>query len=105
MSAFSDAITAIGKLTPAEREFLLIELAKLVQYSRGGESPIHIADQNGTTVGYLFPPEPHPTTPPVLSPEEEEDLRQRFETPDDVLTTEELKALIRQGAPATTSKS
>jgi hypothetical protein len=105
MSTFSDAVNAIGKLTPAERELLLIELAKLVQFSRGGESLIHIADRNGTTVGYLFPPGPHPTEPPVLTPEEEEDLRQRFETPDDVLTTEELLALIRQGAPATTAKS
>jgi hypothetical protein len=105
MSAFSDAVTAIGKLTPDQRELVLVELAKLIQCSRGGESPVHIADRDGTTVGYLFPSEPHSKTPPVLTPEEQEELRHQLETPDDVLTTEELRALIRSGAPAEVAKS
>jgi hypothetical protein len=105
MSAFSEALDAIGKLTPAQRELILVELAKLVQFNRHGESPVHIADQDGTTVGYIFPPEPHPTEPPVLTPEEEEELRQRLETPNDTITTEELLASIRLSDPATTAKS
>jgi hypothetical protein len=105
MSAFSEALDAIGKLTPAQRELILVELAKLVQFSRGGESPVHIADQDGTTVGYIFPPGPHPTEPPVLTPEEEEDFRQRIETPNDTITTEELLASIRPSDPVTTAKS
>lgn len=104
MSAFSDAVSAIGKLAADERERLLIELAKLVRLGRGGGSPVHIADRDGNTVGYLFPPGPHSQIPPVLTPEEEEELRRDAENPGDFLTTEELRALIRQGATEATSK-
>jgi hypothetical protein len=105
MSAFTEAVDALGKLTPAERERILVELAKLVQVSRGGESPVHIADDDGTTVGYIFPPGRHASTPPVLTPEEEEELRRDAENPSDSLTTEELIASILQRPPATVAKS
>ena len=105
MSAFSDAIDAIGRLAPDQQELILIELAKLVQFRRGGESPVHVADPDGTTVGYLFPSRPHSKVPPVLTPEEEEEDRRALANPNDVLTTEELKALIRAGVPVATAES
>src|SRR5262245_24586193 len=105
MSAFSEALDAIHKLTPDEQELILVELAKLMQFRHRGESPVHIADRDGTTVGYIFPPRPRPTEPPVLTPEEEEEDRRALQTPEDVLTTEELKMLIRSGDPAAAARS
>jgi hypothetical protein len=104
MSAFSEAIDALRRLDPSQRQQILVELVNLVRWDRGGSDFIRLADQDDKAVAFLLPPDTGRSEPPVLTPEEEEELRNQLENPGDVLTTQELIALIRSGAPVATEE-
>ena len=88
-------LEAVRQATPDERARVWAELARS-ESNQSDNSAIVIADK-GRALGYFFPTTSNSAAPPRLSSEDEAELARRFATPDDLLSTEDLKRLIREG--------
>ena len=105
MSPIPIVIEAIRTANPADCRLLMAALAERVAADSPAASAVLLSNAAGRTVGYFFPIDLDPGTPPELTPEEEAEIQSRIATVDNSYTTEEMKEFIRQGRPNAVPKS
>ena len=97
MSAITTVIEAIRTANPADCRLLMAALAERVAADSPAASAVLLSNSAGKTVGYFFPIDLDPGTPPEMTPEEEAEMQRRIATIDNSYTTEEMKEFIRRG--------
>lgn len=105
MPAIATVIDAIRTANPAECRLLMAALAERVAADSPAASAVLLANSAGQTVGYFFPIDLDPGTPPEMTPEEEAEIQRRIATIDNSYTTEQMKEFIRLGRPSAVPNS
>jgi hypothetical protein len=88
-------VEAFARLPRKEQDVVLAELAKRVIAGHGGEATLHLIDEAGTFVGYLFAAKRSTPTARPLTPEERAEDERRLRNRKDAVTVDEIIALSR----------
>jgi hypothetical protein len=98
MATLPSLLEGIHQLTPAERAYLMGELAQAITADLGGKREgAMLTDHCGKPVGLFLPVAKNPSPPPPMTADERAELERRIDTIDNSISTEELKARIARG--------
>jgi hypothetical protein len=98
-------VEAFARLPRKEQDVVLAELAKRVIAGHGGEATLHLTDEAGAFVGYLFAAKRSIPNPPPMTPAERAELQRRLDNRHDAVSYDEFIRLLQPAETAETAQS